>query len=82
MQRNLERRLQAVETCSYGSPKVAAFFYAFDATSDEEVAYEIEMAESDPEFRPRRFQHLSDAELELVIEEFDRRANSRRALAS
>jgi hypothetical protein len=49
MQRNLERRLQAVGTCQYGSPRVAAFFHAFDAASDEEVEYEIEMAASDPD---------------------------------
>jgi hypothetical protein len=81
MQRNLERRLQAVETRQYGSPRVAAFFHAFDA-SDEEVEYEIEMAASDPDFTPQRLRQLSDTELDLVIKEFDRRANLRRAIAS
>jgi hypothetical protein len=74
MQRNLERRLQAVETCWYGSPRVAAFFHAFDAMSDEEIEYEIEMATSDPDFMPQRLRQLSDTELDLVIKEFDQRA--------
>ena len=82
MLRNLERRLQAVETCSYGSPKVAAFFRAFDAASDEEVDYEIEMAASDPDFIPQRVRHLSDTELDLVIKEFDQRAARVRRIPS
>ena len=82
MQRNLERRLQAVETCRYGSPRVAAFLRAFDAMSDEELTREIETALSDPEFMHRRLRHLSNTDLELVIKEFDRRGNLRRAVAS
>ena len=82
MQRNLERRLQAVETCRYGSPRVAAFLRAFDAMSDEELTREIETALSDPEFMHRRLRHLSDAEVDAVIKEFDRRGNLRRAVSS
>ena len=82
MQRNLERRLQAVETCRYGSPRVAAFLRAFDAMSDEELTREIETALSDPDFMPQRLRQLSDTELDLVIKEFDRRANLRRAVAA
>lgn len=74
MQRNLERRLPAVETCRYGGSRVAAFFLGFDAASDEEIEYEIEMAASDPDFMPQRLRQLSDTELDLVIKEFDRRA--------
>jgi hypothetical protein len=79
MQRNLERRLQAVETCRYGSPRVAAFLRAFDAMSDEELTREIETALSDPEFMHRRLRHLNDNELDLVIKEFERREAARRA---
>jgi hypothetical protein len=82
MRRDLERRLQRVETGQYGSSRVAAFFRAFDAASDEEVQREIEMAASDPDFTPQRLRQLSDTELDLVIKEFDRRANLRRAIAS
>jgi hypothetical protein len=63
MQRDLERRLQALETSWFGSPKIAAYF-RMRAMSDEELIYALANAMSS----------LSDAELDRVLNDDDERS--------
>lgn len=61
MQRNLERRLQAVETRLYEGPEDAAHFRKVAAMSEEELDAELEMMT----------QQLSETELDLLLRKFD-----------
>jgi hypothetical protein len=59
MQRDLERRLQALETTWFGSPKIAAFIGATDKEEPGE------------DFRDTHLRHFSDAELNRAIKDND-----------
>jgi hypothetical protein len=63
MRRDLERRLQALEVCLYGSPRVAACLRFMETMSYEEFSSEL----------PRLIRHFSLAELELLTKEIERK---------
>jgi len=67
----LERRVEALETTWFGSPKVAAYFRATRAMSGEELVREIELAFS-PKFMDSHLRHLNDAERDLALAEWYR----------
>jgi hypothetical protein len=73
MKLHLERRLQALETRLFGSPRVAAYLRELFAMSSEELTHTLEMAESDPNFMDQRLRHLSKADLDHLISLFERR---------
>ena len=72
MRRDLERRLQALETSRFGSPRIAAYFRADRAMSDEELTDAILKAESSEDFIDPHLSHFSDAELDRLINDYDR----------
>jgi hypothetical protein len=72
MQRDLERRLLALETSWFGSPKIAAFHLAVSAMSDEELIDAIVKADSGADCNDPHLRHFSAAELDRVIKDNDR----------
>ena len=83
MQRDLERRLRALETSWFGSPKIAAharYTRAIRAMSDEELDREIEMLTSGEDFLGPAVPELSDAESHRVRKDDNRAIRVRELL--